>query len=163
MADNQETYRVTVNGLEFTFTDADLNSVDIIQRDLKDFHIVSESRSFHATLRESADHGKSTVFESDGEQYEVSIKDQLQVMLETMGFGKAINSKASNIKAPMPGLVLDILVKEGQEINVGDKILVLGAMKMENSILAQSPGKIKKLKVSIGEAVDKNQVLVEFE
>ena len=63
----------------------------------------------------------------------------------------------------MPGLVLEIAVTEGQEVKEGDKILILEAMKMENSILIHTNAKIKRIAVSAGQAVDKGQVLVELE
>jgi biotin carboxyl carrier protein len=66
------------------------------------------------------------------------------------------------IKAPMPGMVLEIAVVPGQEVAAGDRILILEAMKMENSILMHAPGVIKQVLVRKGQAVDKGQVLVEL-
>ena len=63
----------------------------------------------------------------------------------------------------MPGFVLQVAVKEGDEVNEGDRILILEAMKMENSIMIHAAAKIKKVKVKAGQAVDKGQVLVELE
>ena len=63
----------------------------------------------------------------------------------------------------MPGLVLQIAVQDGQQVNEGDKILILEAMKMENSILVHADAMIKKIIVSAGQAVEKGQVLVELE
>jgi biotin carboxyl carrier protein len=80
-----------------------------------------------------------------------------------MGFGLAANKQIKEIKAPMPGLVLEIAVTDGQEVNDGDKILILGAMKMENSILIHTCARIKKVAVVSGQAVEKGQVLVELE
>ena len=62
----------------------------------------------------------------------------------------------------MPGLVLEIAVSDGQEVNEGDKMLVLEAMKMENSILIQTNATIKKVIVTAGQAVEKGQVLIEL-
>jgi biotin carboxyl carrier protein len=67
------------------------------------------------------------------------------------------------IKASMPGLVKNILVKVGDEIAKSSQVLVLEAMKMENSIQAPSKGKVKAIKTEIGANVEKNQVLIEFE
>ncbi|MGF2413251.1 MAG: biotin/lipoyl-containing protein, partial [Ferruginibacter sp.] len=67
------------------------------------------------------------------------------------------------INAPMPGMVLEIAVAEGQAVNEGDKVLILGAMKMENSILTHAGATIKRIVVAVGQAVEKGQVLVEFE
>ena len=84
-------------------------------------------------------------------------------MLDVMGFGIATAKQIKEVKAPMPGMVLEIAVSDGQEVNEGDKILILGAMKMENSIMIQTNAKIKKVAVAVGQAVEKGQVLVELE
>ena len=71
--------------------------------------------------------------------------------------------QVKEIKAPMPGLVLEIVVTDGQEVKEGDKLLILEAMKMENSIIIQTSAIIKKVSVSAGQAVEKGQVLLELE
>ena len=67
------------------------------------------------------------------------------------------------VTAPMPGIILSIGVKEGDQVNAGDPILVLEAMKMENEIHAPRAGKIKKLHASVGAEVQSGSPLVEFE
>ena len=81
--------------------------------------------------------------EVDSESYTVNIKDELDQMLEKMGFGASSTRHVKEIKAPMPGLVLQVSVKEGQEVK-GERILILEAMKMENSITLHTNATIKK-------------------
>jgi biotin carboxyl carrier protein len=69
----------------------------------------------------------------------------------------------NELKAPMPGLVVDFLVEIGQEVQTGDKLMILEAMKMENVIKASGQGIVKKLNVIKGQSVEKNQILIEFE
>ena len=64
------------------------------------------------------------------------------------------------IGAPMPGLILDVVVSEGDEVEKGDKLLVLEAMKMENILKSPEDGSIKKIKVRKGKVVEKNDMLV---
>lgn len=59
----------------------------------------------------------------------------------------------SGIKSPLPGVILDIKVKEGDEIKKGQVVVVLEAMKMENNITADRNGKVASIKVSKGESV----------
>jgi biotin carboxyl carrier protein len=80
-----------------------------------------------------------------------------------MGFGSAANKMIKEIKAPMPGLVLEIAVADGQQVKQGDRLLILEAMKMENSIMIHTDARIKKIGVCAGQAVEKGQVLVELE
>jgi biotin carboxyl carrier protein len=63
----------------------------------------------------------------------------------------------------MPGLVISILVEEGQEVQKGDSLLILEAMKMENVIKAAGKGVVKSIKVQQKNAVEKNQILIEME
>ena len=106
---------------------------------------------------------KTFTIETGGETYEVSIKDELDQQLEQMGFGVASGKQVKEIKAPMPGLVLEVSVTEGQAVKEGDRILILEAMKMENSILIHTDATIKKVAVTAGQAVEKGQVLVVLE
>ena len=70
--------------------------------------------------------------------------------------------KAADLKAPMPGLVVEVSVSEGQEIKKGDKLVVLEAMKMENILKSPADGVVKKVNVKKGNTVEKNEVLILF-
>jgi biotin carboxyl carrier protein len=63
----------------------------------------------------------------------------------------------------MPGLIRTIVVAEGQEVKKGDVILILEAMKMENALKSPADLVVKSIKVQQGQAVEKNQLLIEFE
>jgi biotin carboxyl carrier protein len=106
---------------------------------------------------------KTFTIETGGEKFEVVIKDPLDQQLEQMGFGTAMGKQVKEIKAPMPGLVLEVAVTDGQVVKEGDRILILEAMKMENSILIHADATIKRVAVVAGQAVEKGQVLVELE
>ena len=66
------------------------------------------------------------------------------------------------IKSPLPGVVLNILVKEGDVVKIGDKLLILEAMKMENNINSDKEGKITSIKVKPGDSVMEGDVLIEI-
>ncbi|MEM9837477.1 MAG: acetyl-CoA carboxylase biotin carboxyl carrier protein subunit, partial [Bacteroidota bacterium] len=70
------------------------------------------------------------------------------------------SQKNKDAIAPMPGLVLDIMVVEGQVVTTGTPLLVLEAMKMENVIKAEAAGEIKRIEVAVGAAVEKRQLLI---
>jgi biotin carboxyl carrier protein len=67
-----------------------------------------------------------------------------------------------DLKAPMPGLVVDIPVKEGDTVSKGDTLVILEAMKMENALKAVADATVKKIAVTKGQAVDKNTLLIQL-
>ena len=158
-----KSYQATVNGFTFNFTQTALDAVDLVKRSPAEFHLIKEHRSIIAKLVETDTTGKKLKIEIDGENFDVAIKDELDQLLEIMELGSASKKQVREIRAPMPGLVLEIAVTDGQEVNEGDKILILQAMKMENSIIIHTQAKIRKIAVTAGQAVEKGQVLVELE
>ncbi len=66
------------------------------------------------------------------------------------------------IKAPLPGVILEVKVKEGDIVKIGDTLLIMEAMKMENSIKADKEGKVIAVKAKQGESVLEGDVLVEI-
>ncbi|MFM7765565.1 MAG: biotin/lipoyl-containing protein [Sphingomonadales bacterium] len=118
---------------------------------------------FTARLLELNRAEKSLTISLNGKTVSVTLKEPLDDLLHSMGLDKMATAKVSHVKAPMPGLVLNVLVEAGQEVKKGDKLLVLEAMKMENIIKAAGDGKVGRIAVEKGQAVDKNQTLIEFE
>jgi biotin carboxyl carrier protein len=93
----------------------------------------------------------------------VAIANPLDILIKEMGFETGLAKQINAIKAPMPGLILEISVVVGQEVKENDNLIILGAMKMENSFLSPRDGIIKSISVAVGDAVDKGQLLIEFE
>jgi biotin carboxyl carrier protein len=156
-------YKVKVNEFEFSFTQYEVDAIDLVQKSPAEFNLVRNHKSVNAILIDADQSAKSQIIEIEGENYDVQIKDELDQVLDTMGFSTAAGEQIKEIKAPMPGLVLEVAVTEGQQVHQGDKILILVAMKMENSIMTHTDATIKRIAVKAGEAVEKGQVLVELE
>ena len=98
-----------------------------------------------------------------GRPVAVQVKDEKALLLERFGLNDTAGEAARTIYAPMPGLVLNVMVEPGQEVQAGQGLLVLEAMKMENELRAHIDGIVKTLHVAPGDAVVKNALLVEFE
>ena len=158
-----DTYKMLVNGFVFYFTRSDLETLDLVAVSPTEFNAIKDHQSANARLIEANLITKTFIIETGGETFEIAIKDPLDQQLEQMGFGIAANKQVKEIKAPMPGLVLEVSVTDGQTVKEGDRILILEAMKMENSILIHADATIKKVVVTAGQAVEKGQVLVELE
>ena len=99
----------------------------------------------------------------NGAFYEVAFKGDVALLIDELGLSANITSVSNELLAPMPGLIVDIMVKAGSKIQKGDGLLVLEAMKMENSLTASRDGVVKSVLVNISDAVDKGKVLIEFE
>jgi biotin carboxyl carrier protein len=82
---------------------------------------------------------------------------------ETGSENKAAVNKANAIKAPLPGVITDILVAEGDEVKAGDTVIVLEAMKMANNLTAEKDGKVTAVCVKVGESVMEDDALVVIE
>jgi biotin carboxyl carrier protein len=163
MPDKINAFKVKANEFEFLFTKAEAAAADIIQTATGEFNLLQQGQSLNAKILHADLATKSFTVEIQGENFVVSIKDELDETLEKMGFGLTTNKQVKEIKAPMPGKVLEIAVTCGQSVNEGDKMLILEAMKMENCIVISTAAIIKKIAVSAGQTVEKGQVLIELE
>lgn len=127
------------------------------------FHILFKNHSYTAEVLAADYQNKAFLIKINQNQYQVSVKDRFDLLLTQLGINNGAQAKVNDLKAPMPGLIVDIKVKVGDTVNKGDSLLILEAMKMENVLKATGEGKIKKIRVSSKENVEKNQILIEFE
>jgi len=156
-------YKIKVNEFEFSFSAEQIAAADLVQKSASSFNLIKDHRSVNATLIAADIVSKQVTIQIDGENYVVSIHDALDQVLSEMGFDQSVVKQIKEIKAPMPGLVLEISVAAGDEVLPGDQILILSAMKMENNITIPANATIKRITVSVGQVVEKGQVLVELE
>ncbi len=98
----------------------------------------------------------------DGRRTEVLVKDERDLLVEEFGLGED-QAVGGEVRAPMPGLVLNVLVEEGDEVTAEEGLLVLEAMKMENELKAPSGGVVQTIHAASGDAVDKETLLIEIE
>jgi biotin carboxyl carrier protein len=145
----------TLDGKEF--------DADVIEFKKGRFHIIRNHRSFKAELVSMNAEEKKFMIKVNNNTYTVSVKDKYDDLLQQMGIDVAGIKKVNNVKAPMPGMVLKVMVESGQKIQKGDALIVLEAMKMENILKAPSDGVIRKIHIMKGDKVEKNQVLVNME
>jgi biotin carboxyl carrier protein len=127
------------------------------------YHILKEGKSYRVTLVASDEDSKNITLLINGRDYQVHVKDRYDILLEKLGMDQMAGAAVDDIKAPMPGLVLQVNVEPGQELQKGDQVLILEAMKMENVIKSPGDGVVKAVKVKEGDAVEKGSVMVEME
>jgi acetyl/propionyl-CoA carboxylase alpha subunit len=126
------------------------------------FHLIIKNKSFTAEVISTDYKAREFKIRVNNNVYTVEAEDKYDELLRKMGFDTKNNLKADNIKAPMPGLVLEIKVTDGQKISKGDAVVVLEAMKMENILKAASDGTVKRVAVAKGDKVEKNDLLIEL-
>ena len=149
------------NSFEFSLE----NEVDWNCIEVKDgqFHILFEDKSYLADVVNFNPSTKEVSIQINNRQYDVLLKDRYDDLLNQLGLDVAANKKDNEVKAPMPGQVLDILVRAGDSVNEGDGLIVLEAMKMENIIKSTRDGIIQSVKTKKGSGVEKNTTLIVFE
>lgn len=145
---------VLVNGKEM--------AIDLIKNDAGETQAILPNKILYPEIEENGT-SKNLKIRLEGEVYELDIKDHFDLLLTKLGMDKMMSSAQTDLKAPMPGLVLEVLVNPGQTVAKGDALLVLEAMKMENVIKAASDATIKEIKVEAKQAVEKNHILITFE
>ncbi|MEW7277078.1 acetyl-CoA carboxylase biotin carboxyl carrier protein subunit [Aquimarina sp. 2201CG1-2-11] len=158
------TYNVKVNSLsEFEFTEQDISEMDIIKDSNSSYHLIHNHQSYQTKIVKRDFASKKYTISVNGNSYQVAIHDILDMQIKEMGFSLGSSKQIHQIKAPMPGLLLDVHVKIGQQIKEDDPLFILEAMKMENSILSPRDGVIKSISAVKGTTVDKGELLIEFE
>ncbi|HEY6161052.1 MAG TPA: biotin/lipoyl-containing protein [Bacteroidia bacterium] len=135
---------------------------DVIEIKDGSFHVIKNDHSYSVEVVKADHEAKSFVIAVNGNKYTLEVKDKYDELLHSLGMDNLASGKVNEIKAPMPGLVLDVRVGEGHEVKKGDAVLVLEAMKMENILKSPTDGIVKKINVQKGTAVEKNQVLILF-
>lgn len=157
-------YKIKVNNLNnFDLTESSLNTLDAVLVSAKKFHVLNDNKPYLAEIISTDFNAKKYSVKVNNNTYEVAISNGLDEIINNMGIERGKTKLVNAIKAPMPGLILEISVAVGQSVKENDPLLILEAMKMENSFLSPRDGIIKAIAVEIGNAVEKGQLLVEFE
>ena len=126
------------------------------------YHFIMNNKSYNVDVIKLNSEEKTLVIKVNSVKFNLKIKDRYDELLHSLGLDSLSNKKINDIKAPMPGMVLNILVNEGDTIKKGDPLIVLEAMKMENILKSPTDGVIKKIPINKGVAVEKNQQLIQF-
>ena len=157
-------YKVTVNdSFHFDLEKESISQLDAVPTKANSFHVLHQNTPYKAEIIASDFNHKSYTVKVNNTNYTVVISNPLDILIKEMGFEVGLTKQVNAIKAPMPGLILEISVVVGQTVKENDNLIILGAMKMENSFLSPRDGVIKSISVSTGDAVDKGQLLIEFE
>lgn len=136
-------------------------SADLVRTGPSQYSVVHKGRSYRVLVLKEDKENKTVRMRIGGSTYTVALQDEQSRLMRTLGLEKK-GVQVREIKAPMPGLVLNILVKPGDSVKKNDPVLVLEAMKMENVIKAPGDAVVSAIPAVTGKAVEKGQLLVSF-
>ncbi|MCS6929958.1 MAG: biotin/lipoyl-binding protein [Saprospiraceae bacterium] len=156
-----EPFQISVNNqYQLEVLPAEAMALDVVADGKDAFHVLKDGRAFRIEVVSAHYEERRFVFRIDGNLYNVYIADFYARLLQQLGMHARGSYRSNTIKAPMPGLVLQVLVQPGQSVKKGEPVLILEAMKMENVLKATSEGIVKEVAVHNGQAVDKGATLV---
>ena len=157
-------YKLNVNNtFQFDVENDAVSQLDAVSVENNKFHILKNNTPYQAEIIATDFINKTYTVKVNNSTYTVAIANALDMLIKEMGFEVGASKQVNAIKAPMPGLILEISVEVGQEVKENDPLLILEAMKMENSILSPRNGVIKSVTMTKGAAVEKGALLIEFE
>ena len=157
-------YHILVNGKNaLIFDSSEIEKSDILPKTSESFNVIDNNISYNIEVEETDLLQKIYKLKLNGTVYNLKIKDSLDLLIDEMGLAEETNTLINEIHAPMPGLLLEFQVVEGDSVSKGDALCVLEAMKMENTLVATRDGVIKTIYKEKGAPVDKGELLIEFE
>lgn len=127
------------------------------------FTLTFNGKDFYGEILEEKTEDHRLKIKINHRVFEVKKKGELDELIAALGLDVPKVRKLKELQAPMPGRIVNIAVKVGDELNVGDEILSLEAMKMENVLKAEGVGIVKSILIESGQVVEKGAVLIEFE
>lgn len=164
--------KVQIKGLEDTEVDltasgemilnGQIFTADKVASGTRQFHLLKDGKAYQIEIHQVDAVAKTVTLTISGKKTELVLRDKMDLLLEKLGMSSANIKKANDLKAPMPGLIIDIKVGEGSVVKTGDQLIVLEAMKMENVLKSPGEGVVNKILVNKGQSVEKNQVLISF-
>lgn len=159
----EQSFKVIVNeSFEFDIQQSDLERLDFVKLSSSKLHLINNNKSLKIDIENSDFNSKKYIIRVNSNNYTVKISNPLDLLIKEMGFSVSSNKILNEIKAPMPGLILQVNVEIGNKVKEGEVILILEAMKMENAICAPRDGIIKSINIKKGKAVEKGALLIEM-
>lgn len=156
-------YNIVVGESSHEIMTDDLQKLDIYPKDNNSFHLLYHKVKYDVQIVHHDQVNKKLELLVNGARHIVQIQDEYDLIVDQMGLSAVSESKITDIKSPMPGLIVDVLIKAGDEVEKGDGLIILEAMKMENVLKAEGSGVVKSIEINKSDAVEKGQVLIIME
>jgi biotin carboxyl carrier protein len=159
---NSLPFLLDVNASQYTFQLIDADNITLNDSEVNNQMILDNNKSKLVSVK-GVDHElKRYQIQIDGRIYHVQISDAVDQQILTMNLKSKRSNQLKELRAPMPGLVRQVNVQAGDQVDAGDSLFILEAMKMENLLKSPVNGKVSDVFVKPGESVEKNQILLSF-
>ena len=139
------------------------SGANILWKNRDFFELTYKGQSFNGEIVKRDIENKKLTLKLNHRIFEIRKKFELDALIAKLGLDKVKVKKLKELESPMPGRILSIHVKVGDHLKVGDPILSLEAMKMENILKSDGEGVVKSVAIKKEVVVDKGQLLIEFE
>lgn len=157
-------FKVRINNkLNFNLNQRQAQDLNVVNEANSKLHILHNNKSFKAELVHRNFNEKKYTIVLNSNTYQIEISNALDLLIDEMGYSMSSSKTLNFINAPMPGIIIDLKIKEGDFLKEGDTLFVLEAMKMENAISCPKDATIKSIFIKIGDAVEKGKLLIELE
>ena len=134
----------------------------VIWEDTHFFTLLVADKLFHGEIVENGMEQGFLKVKINHREFLIQKERALDTLISELGLDKEKVRKLHQLKSPMPGRVIAIAVNIGDEIHVGDELLTLEAMKMENVLKSDGTGVVKSIDIQLQDVVDKGKVLITF-
>lgn len=159
---NSLPFLLDVNASQYTFQLIDADNITLNDSEVNNQIILDNNKSKLVSVKGMDHELKRYQIQIDGRIYHVQISDAVDQQILTMNLKSKRSNQLKELRAPMPGLVRQVNVQAGDQVDAGDSLFILEAMKMENLLKSPVNGKVSDVFVKPGESVEKNQILLSF-
>ena len=159
---NNQPFLLDVNAGQYKFQLTDADNITLNDSDVNNQFILDNNKSKLVSVKEVNHELKRYQIQIDGRTYQVQISDAVDQQILKMNLKSKKSNQLKELRAPMPGLVRQVNVQVGDQVDSGDALFILEAMKMENVLKSPVNGIVSDLFVKPGESVEKNQILLSF-
>ena len=133
--------------------------IDLAQLSVNSYSLILNGKPHYLTINKQSERYEITV---DHYTHLVQVQDEMDILLEKFGMQSNTNSHAEEILAQIPGLVSQLFVKPGDNVDIGQKLLILEAMKMENEIDSPIAGIVNNIHIKSGDKVEKGELIMDI-
>lgn len=155
---NNEQYEIEIDKDGQVLVNGEARDFDFLNLGGSLYSVITQNHSLEAVID---DEDNKIAVMMDGRLYETQVLDERALLMAQRRGG--LGGGSGEVHAPMPGLIVKVVVQEGQEVEQGQTVVILESMKMQNELKSPIDGTVDKIHIEASQTVDKNDLLIEIE